>query len=234
VWEARLGGDAVCCVGIESRPIPRRGEAPADGPDHWTSGTLFPMSSRKVARAISAASGVRPVVVLANLSGFDGSPDSLRHLQLEHGAEIGRAVVNFQGPLVFCVVSRYHGGAYVVFSRALNPSLGAVALEGSFASVIGGGPAAAVVFPGLVRRRAEADPEVVAARKALEASGASSRTAAAAFERCLKEAKGRAQAAVAKEFDAIHSVERAHRVGSLDAVLAAKTLRPELIARIRA
>ena len=32
------------------------------------------------------------------------------------GAEIGRAVVNFDGPIVFCVVSRYHGGAFVVFS----------------------------------------------------------------------------------------------------------------------
>ena len=41
----------------------------------------------------------------------------MRQLQLEYGAEIGRAVVNFDGPIVFCVVSRYHGGAFVVFSR---------------------------------------------------------------------------------------------------------------------
>jgi acetyl-CoA carboxylase carboxyltransferase component len=60
VWEGALGGDPVCCIGIESRPIPRRGDAPADGPDHWTSGTLFPLSSRKVARAINAASGAAP------------------------------------------------------------------------------------------------------------------------------------------------------------------------------
>jgi acetyl-CoA carboxylase carboxyltransferase component len=66
-------------------------------------------------RAINAASGNRPLVVLANLSGFDGSPESLRTLQLEYGAEIGRAKVNFDGPIVFCVVSRYHGGALVVF-----------------------------------------------------------------------------------------------------------------------
>ena len=86
------------------------------------------------------------MVVLANLSGFDGSPESMRKLQLEYGAEIGRAVVNFDGPMVFCVISRYHGGAYVVFSRALNENLEVVALEGSYASVIGGAPAAAVVF----------------------------------------------------------------------------------------
>ena len=39
------------------RPLPRTGLVPADGPDHWTAGTLFPGSSRKVARAINAASG---------------------------------------------------------------------------------------------------------------------------------------------------------------------------------
>ena len=52
--------------------------------------------------------------------GFDGSPESMRKWQLEYGAEIGRAVVNFDGPIVFCVVSRYHGGAFVVFSQRLN------------------------------------------------------------------------------------------------------------------
>jgi acetyl-CoA carboxylase carboxyltransferase component len=56
----------------------------------------------------------------ANLAGFDGSPESMREWQLEFGAEIGRAVVNFDGPIVFCVVSRYHGGAFVVFSQRLN------------------------------------------------------------------------------------------------------------------
>ena len=120
VWDAHLGGYPVCLIGIESRSVPRMGFVPADGPDQWSAGTLFPQSSKKVARAINAASNNRPVVVLANLSGFDGSPESMRRLQLEYGAEIGRAVVNFKGPIVFCVISRYHGGAYVVFSRALE------------------------------------------------------------------------------------------------------------------
>ncbi len=235
VWEGSLGGDPVCCIGIESRPLPRRGEAPADGPAQWTSGTLFPQSSKKVARALNAASGVRPVVLLANLSGFDGSPDSLRHLQLEYGAEIGRAVVNFRGPLVFCVVGRYHGGAYVVFSRALNPGIRAVALEGAYASVIGGGPAAAVVFPGMVRKRAESDPAVLAARAVLESAPRSQRGAASTeYARVLREAEAQAQAAVAREFDAVHSVDRALAVGSLEAILAPRNLRPALIERIRA
>ena len=123
VWDAHLGGYPVALLGIESHPLPRYGYIPADGPAQWTAGTLFPLASKKIARALNAASGNRPAVVLANLSGFDGSPESMRNLQLEYGAEIGRAVVNFRGPLVFCVVSRYHGGAFVVFSNKLNEDM---------------------------------------------------------------------------------------------------------------
>jgi acetyl/propionyl-CoA carboxylase alpha subunit/acetyl-CoA carboxylase carboxyltransferase component len=230
VFEGSLGGRAVTCIGIESRPVRRRGDAPADGPEQWTAGTLFPRSSKKVARAIGAASGVKPVVVLANLSGFDGSPESLRELQLEYGAEIGRAVVNFRGPLVFCVVSRYHGGAYVVFSQALNPGLKALALEGSYASVIGGAPAAAVVFPGLVRQRALEAPQVVEARAKLgKGSDAQRAGALGRYEQLLREATSRAQAEVAREFDAVHSVERALKVGSLSDILSPSRLREALI-----
>ena len=100
------------------------------------------------------------VVVLANLSGFDGSPESLRRLQLEYGAEIGRAIVNFDGPFVLCVVSRYHGGAFVVFSGTLNDDMEVLAVEGSFASVIGGAPAAAVVFTRKVDARTRADERI--------------------------------------------------------------------------
>src|SRR5690606_33118378 len=70
VLDAHLGGRPVTLLGIESRPLPRRGAVPADGPDQWTAGTLFPRASKKMARAINAASGSRPVVILANLSGF--------------------------------------------------------------------------------------------------------------------------------------------------------------------
>src|SRR5579872_7003959 len=79
-------------------------------------------------RFASTTSGNRPLVVLANLSGFDGSPESMRKLQLEYGAEIGRAIVNFRGPIVFCVISRYHGGAFVVFSKALNANMTVLAI----------------------------------------------------------------------------------------------------------
>src|SRR5262249_24234676 len=95
VQDVHLGGRPVCLLGIESRSVPRRGFPPTDGPSSYPAGTLFPRSSKKAARAINAASGNRPLVVLANLSGFDGSPESMRKLQLEYGAEIGRAIVNF-------------------------------------------------------------------------------------------------------------------------------------------
>jgi len=230
IWDAHLGGHAVTVVGFESKPIPRRGRFPMDGPDTWSGGTLFPQSSKKVARAINAASGNRPVVVLANLSGFDGSPESLRKLQLEQGAEIGRAIVNFDGPVIFVVISRYHGGAYVVFSKALNPNLTAMALEGTYASVIGGAPAAAVVFPREVRARAGADERVQAARKKLKAASPSQQPKLREeLDDLVSEVTLEKQGEVAQEFDGIHTVYRATEVGSLDAVIAPDALRPEII-----
>jgi acetyl-CoA carboxylase carboxyltransferase component len=232
VWDAHLGGAPVCLVGIESRNVAREGYRPSDGPSSWNAGTLFPLSSKKVARAINAASGNRPLVVLANLSGFDGSPESMRKLQLEYGAEIARAVVNFEGRIAFLVVSRYHGGAYVVFSQALNPGLRAAALEGSYASVIGGGPAAAVVFGREVRARALADPRVAEAERALRARpGPAARER---YERVLEEVSLEKQTQLAAEFDQIHTVERAQQVGSLSAILPAAKMRAFLAREIGA
>ena len=229
VWDTALGGRPVCLIGIESRNVPREGYLPHDGPDTWNGGTLFPQSSKKVARALNSASGNRPVVLLANLSGFDGSPESMRKLQLEYGAEIARAVVNFEGPILFLVVSRYHGGAYVVFSRSLNPRLRASALEGSYASVIGGGPAAAVVFGREVRARAAADPRVVELARHREASD----SARLAYERGMADVILEKQAELAEEFDSVHSVERAREVGSLEDIVAPAEMRSYLIRLLR-
>ncbi len=230
VFDAHLGGYPLTLLGIESRPLRRSGFSPADGPDQWTAGTLFPQSSKKVARAINAASGNRPLVVLANLSGFDGSPESLRNLQLEYGAEIGRAIVNFDGPIVFCVVSRYHGGAFVVFSGTLNDNMQVIAVEGSYASVIGGAPAAATVFAREVSTRTDADPGVVELKARLDGAEsderASLRVALADLRASVRSDK---LGEVAGEFDRVHTVERALRVGSIDAIIPAALLRPHLI-----
>jgi acetyl/propionyl-CoA carboxylase alpha subunit/acetyl-CoA carboxylase carboxyltransferase component len=230
VQDAHVGGWPVCLIGIESRGVARRGFPPADGPDSYAAGTLFPRSSKKVARAINAASGNRPLVVLANLSGFDGSPESMRKLQLEYGAEIGRAIVNFAGPIVFCVISRYHGGAFVVFSKALNPNMTVLALEGSFASVLGGAPAAAVVFSAEVMNRTARDPRVAGLQaRAAETSGTERATLGAALAEAQSSVRAEKLAEVAAEFDRIHSIQRAVDVGSVDAIIGAAELRPRII-----
>ncbi|MDQ5831987.1 MAG: fused acetyl/propionyl-CoA carboxylase subunit alpha/methylmalonyl-CoA decarboxylase subunit alpha, partial [Actinomycetota bacterium] len=230
VLDAHLGGYPVAVLGIESRPIPRRGWLPADGPSQFTAGTLFPRSSKKTARAINAASGNRPLVVLANLSGFDGSPESMRKMQLEYGAEIGRSIVNFVGPIVFCVVSRYHGGAFVVFAGVLNDNMEVIAVEGSFASVIGGAPAAAVVFTRDVNARTAQDPRVKAAEAALADADELELARLMVELSDLRDAvRSEKLGEVADEFENIHNIERALRVGSVHAIIAARELRPYMI-----
>ncbi len=232
-WDAHVGGYPVALLGFESRSVPRVGIVPPDGPEQFTSGTLFPMASKKVARFVNAASGNRPLVILANLSGFDGSPESMRRRQLEFGAEIGRAVVNFQGPIVFVVISRYHGGAFVVFSKVLNENLAVVALEGTYASVIGGAPAAAVVFARDVDARTRKDPRVVALQKEFDqATDAAKSVLRAKLSEMTRAVRSEKLGQVADEFDRIHSVHRALEVGSLDRIIKPADLRPFVIEAI--
>ena len=230
VWDTHLGGWPVSLIGIESRALPRRGTIPADGPDHWTSGTLFPRASKKIARALNAAAGRRPMVVLANLAGFDGSPESLRQWQLEFGAEIARAVVNFDGPIVFCVLTRYHGGAYVVFSQSLNPNLESIALEGASASVIGGAPAAAVVFAGEVERAAASDERIQSLDRGIaQADGAERQRLRGSRDGLWQQVLAEKRREFAERFDRVHSIERAVRVGSVSRVVDLASLRSSLI-----
>jgi hypothetical protein len=96
--------------------------------------------------------------------------------------------------------------------------------------VIGGGPAATVVFPREVAARVEADPRVVAARKLESAARPEERLRLVdALEALRREVTLEKQGELAREFDAIHSVERAVRVGSLDAVISPERLRPAVI-----
>lgn len=193
VWDTRLDGWPISLIGIESHP---RGSG-----DSWqAAGTLYPMTAKKMARAFNRASGRRPVVVLANLAGFDGSRASLLDHQLEHGAELARAVVNFRGPIVVVVAGRFHGGAYVVLSRQLNRELTVVALTGTRVSVIGGASAAEVVLRDSVETE-------------MEDSGCS---------------RTEALAKVAERFDAVHDVHRARRTGSVDTVVDPTDLRAML------
>jgi acetyl-CoA carboxylase carboxyltransferase component len=138
--------------------------------------------------------------------------------------------VNFEGPIVFCVISRYHGGAFVVFSGVLNDNMQIIAVEGSFASVIGGAPAAAVVFSGEVTRRTAADPRVQQLEAALSAADeveqSHLRVELAETKSAVRSGK---LGDVAAEFEQVHNIERALRVGSVHAIIPAVQLRPQLI-----
>ena len=208
-WDARLGGRPVALLGIESRPLPRFGCGPGRRARAVDLGHAVPARRRRRSRARSTRRpGRRPLVVLANLAGFDGSPESMRRLQLEYGAEIGRAIVNFDGPIAFCVISRFHGGAFVVFSRRLNDDLETIALEGAHASVIGGAPAAAVVFARDVDARTREDARIAELDERLErrprtpSAGGCAPSATSCGPRCAR----RSSASWRREFDAIHSV----------------------------
>ncbi|MBK6847071.1 MAG: carbamoyl-phosphate synthase subunit L [Proteobacteria bacterium] len=233
VWDACLGGYPVCLLGLESRPLPRLGFVPADGPRRWTAGTLFPQSSKKVARAINSVGGRRPLVVLANLSGFDGSPESMRNVQLEYGAEIGRAVVNFRGPIVFAVISRYHGGAFVVFSNQLNERIEVAALQGTHASVIGGAPAAAVVFSRDVEKRTRDDARVrELERQCRAAEGVEKVRLRARLDALMRVVESEKLGEVAEEYDRVHDIFRAQKMGSVHHIIAPERLRPYLVEAI--
>lgn len=230
VWDAHIGGYPVAMIGIKSHPTPRHGFIPGDGPEQWTAGTLFPMSSKKIARTINSASGNRPVVVIANLSGFDGSPESMRNMELEFGAEIGHAVVNFQGPIIFCTVARFHGGSFVVFSGALNENVEVAAVEGSYASVIGGVPAAAVVLTRDVDTRIKADPRVKEIQEQLAKGDVMQKVALRKqLNELMKQLRAEKVGEVASDFDHTHTIERAQRVGSVDYIIPASRLRPYLV-----
>jgi acetyl-CoA carboxylase carboxyltransferase component len=230
VWDVHLGGHPVCLLGFESKPLPRLGRPPVSGPDRWTGGTLFPLAAKKVARAIHAASGNRPLVVLANLSGFDGSPESMLLGQLEYGAEIGRGIVSFRGPIVFCVISRYHGGAFVVFSHTLHDNLEVAALEGAHASVIGGAPAAAVVFAREVDERTRRDRQVLELERAIaDPERGDKARLRAQLEETREAVRSEKLGEVAEELDRVHSVQRALEVGSVHHIISPERLRPYLI-----
>ena len=157
----------------------------------------------------------------------------MRALQLEYGAEIGRAIVNFDGPIVFVVVSRYHGGAFVVFSKALNPSMTVLAIEGSFASVLGGAPAAAVVFSRDVDKLVAEDERVGAAEAELAGAPTADKVRLAADLATLRTTvRAEKIGEVAATFDGVHNIRRAVEVGSVDEVIAGSELRPKIIANL--
>jgi hypothetical protein len=129
------------------------------------------------------------------------------------------------------VVSRYHGGAFVVFSKALNSGMEIAAVEGSYASVIGGAPAAATVFAREVKIRTEKDPRVAQVRDAIgsTASGTEAAALRAQLQVTTETVRSEKLGEVADEFDGIHTIDRALRVGSVDRIIRAQDVRPYVI-----
>ena len=116
-----------------------------------------------------------------------------------------------------------------MFSKTLNETIEAVAVEGSYASVIGGVPAAAVVFAHEVDTRTKADPRVKSLQDQLAQAHSAQK---AALQMRLNEVTAVVHAEkvgeVASEFD--HCILcSAQRVGSLDCVIPPASLRPYLI-----
>jgi acetyl-CoA carboxylase carboxyltransferase component len=121
----------------------------------------------------------------------------------------------------------------VVFSKALNPNMTVLALEGSFASVLGGAPAAAVVFSGEVNNRTATDPRVTKLQTQVSAaSGAVRAVLNAQLAEVQSAVRAEKLGEVAAEFDQVHSIQRAVEVGSVDAIISVAELRPRIIEAI--
>ncbi len=193
-------------------------------------GPLTPADSEIIGRALFKANGRMPVLIIGSLTGFNGDPRSMENRQLFGGATIAEAVVRHRGPITVVDMGYIVGGTFVVVSKQLNPHLRLLALEGSHAQVIGGTSAAKVVFRSRIRRNADRDPRVVAAREAVERASAADRLAREADllsvrRAVISELEQREGAA----FDQVHSVQRAQSVGAVDEVVAPAQLREAII-----
>ena len=103
-------------------------------------------------------------------------------------------------------------------------------MEGTYASVIGGAPAAAVVFAGEVEARAKKDARVQALTQAMaKAEGAEKGRLRAQWDELFKVVHSEKLGEMAAEFDRVHSVQRALDVGALNYIIPPANLRPYLI-----
>jgi acetyl-CoA carboxylase carboxyltransferase component len=96
--------------------------------------------------------------------------------------------------------------------------------------VIGGAPAAAVVFARDVEKRTRADTRLAAIEAAIEAAEGDERLRLRA---CLQQeyatVRSEKLGEVAEEFDGVHNIYRALRVGSVHRIIQPAELRPYLI-----
>jgi len=118
----------------------------------------------------------------------------------------------------------------VVFSKRLHDDMETAAVAGSYASVIGGAPAAAVVLSRQVSARTDEDPRVARLRATLTtATGKALAEAHHELAEVTQAVRAEKLKQVADEFDGIHDIRRALRVGSVDHIIPAQQLRPFII-----
>ena len=133
---------------------------------------------------------------------------------------------------MFCVISRYHGGAFVVFSQRLNEGFETIAVEGALRLGHRRRAAAAVVFTREVDRRDRTDAADRGARGAHRATAEGAERAAPARragDTAGDGALARRWASWRPKFDSIHSIQRAVEVGSVERIVKPRDLRPYLI-----
>lgn len=107
-------------------------------------------------------------------------------------------------------------------------------VEGTYASVIGGAPAAAVVFAGEVENRTRKDERLQALNLAMVlAEGGEKAKLRAQWNELFKIVYSEKLGEMANEFEKIHSVHRALSVGALNQIIPSATLRPYLIAAVQ-
>jgi hypothetical protein len=96
--------------------------------------------------------------------------------------------------------------------------------------VLGGAPAAAVVFARDVDARTAADPRVRDLESRVAAATGPDRAALLAeLDELRSSVRAEKVGEVATEFDGVHDIRRAVEVGSVDAVIPAAELRPRII-----
>ena len=216
--------------------MPRRGFPPTDGPDTYTAGTLFPRSSKKAARAINAASAATGRWwCWRTCPGSTARPSRCASCSWSTAPRSAGRSSTSDGPIVFCVISRYHGGAFVVFSKALNPNMtvlaagGLVRLGDRRRPRRGGGVRRRRQQPHRQRPAGRASCEArVAARQRRRAGRADAPSWPRSAPRCGRRSSARWPPSSTGSTTSSAPVE----VGSVDAIIRAAELRPQIIEAI--
>ena len=199
-------------------------------------GPLTPADSQLIARGIWKANGRMPILLIGSLSGFNADPLSMRNGQLFGGASIAEAITRHEGPITVVDLGIIVGGSFVVVSKQLNPYLRMLAVQGARAQVIGGPSAAKVVFRSHIRREASQDPQVLNAEREWQNAqeqypegDPEVQEAQSRYEAIRRQVISRLEERYAAEFDQLHNVDRAHRVGAIDEIVSPGQLREAII-----